>query len=218
MYLVSQKRNGRQGLWGIIPFFYAIYSVIRNRASIAAHRGAIPFIVFEGNVYPRPKLHIRKDAPTLLAVFGFALLITSVIIYNVQNNQPIPRDTRGQVTSQTQAGWGDIVKGDCVMQAKPGKSVMSLDITNCARPHSWQVYAVSHLRLNAFSKKDISREAKHICNTSESSIDRNITDKLNADLSVIAYEPTATSWNNGNREITCLVGGNGLKLTSSVVK
>ena len=218
IYLEVQKRNGRQGWWGVISFFYAAFSAVRNKLSIEAHRKSIPYVVHEGEVYSRPKLHIRNDVPTVLASIGFVALMAYIAIYSVEASKPVPRNSQGQVTAQAQADWKELKLGDCVTKAGQGSDIKSLEVAPCSAAHSWQVYGVGHIPDATFSQKTVSAEAKKICDDAQESINHNITDELKVDLKLVDYLPTEASWTNGDRGVNCLVGNSDFQFSSSFLK
>lgn len=218
IYLESQKRNGRQGWWGIISFFYAVFSAIRNKLSIEAHRKSIPGIAHEGKIYSRPKLHIRNDAPTVIASIGFLVLVASLAIYSIEATKPIPRNSQGQVTAQADAAWTEVKVGDCVNNATVGTSVTSLGVIPCSTEHSWQIYAIKNSAETQYNDKSIATEAALFCKNSQNVIDLSIIENLNVDLSTLSYRPTESSWNNDDRGITCLVGNKDSSFTYTLLK
>ena len=218
IYLAAQKRNGRQGWWGIVSFFYTVFSAIRNKLSIEAHRKSIPYIAHEGELYSRPKLHIRNDTPTVIASIGFVLLMAFLIIYSAEASKPIPRNSQGQVTAKAQADWTELKLGDCVTTAGEGGNIASLEVTPCSRAHSWQVYGVGETTGTTFNSKAVSAEAKKICQAAQDAIDTEITDAQKVDLHALDYLPTEASWANGDRGVTCLVGNSDFNFSTSFLK
>lgn len=228
IYLTAQKRNGRQGWWGVISFFYAAFSAIRNKISIESHRKSIPFIDFEGEQFPRPKLHIRSDKATVLASIGFLALLVYIVVYSMQASTTVPRNSRGQVTAQAQADWSELKLGDCVTSASKGSEVVSLEVTSCTANHSWQVFKVATLTgnefgignpaENTFNKEAISKEARRICENATTAIDTKITNQLDVELSPISYLPSEASWSNGDYGVTCLYGNESYNFVSSFLK
>jgi hypothetical protein len=228
IYIAAQKRNGRQGWWGLISFFYTAFSLVRNKLSIEAHRKSIPYVVHEGEVYSRPKLQIRTDTPTVIATIGFVLLIAYIAVYSVEASKPVPRNSQGQVTAQAQADWKELKLGDCVTTAGQGSDIKSLEVTACKTDHSWQVFGMGTLTGNefgignpadnVFNEKAISKEAKRICDKATKAIDSKLTSQLNVDLSTLTYLPTEASWTNGDYGVTCLVGNEGYNFGYSFLK
>jgi hypothetical protein len=218
IYLEVQKRNGRQGWWGFISFFYAAFSAVRNKLSIEAHRKSIPLIVYEGHVYPRPKLHIRSDAGTVIASIGFVLLIAFIAFYSEQASKPIPRNSQGQVTAPALGAVSELKVGDCLPTAGEGNTVSSLDLTPCTNDHSWQVFGIGKLTGRNYSHKAVSDNASAICNKAIERIDRTITDQLNVKLNTLTLQPTESSWQDGERLVSCLVGSESYKFANSFLK
>ncbi|MFI9273526.1 septum formation family protein [Kitasatospora sp. NPDC052896] len=97
-------------------------------------------------------------------------------------------------------------------------TVRSIEAVPCAQPHDAQVIGISMLTDDSYDDATVKSEADDTCQKMASGITVDQT-KLGNDANIVDFTPTADSWGNGDRRVTCAVdNGTGNRLTGSVMK
>lgn len=171
-YLQSQKTAGKFGWWGPISFVYTLFSIFRNKASIRAHRKNLPWVVLEGELFPRPLLKARKDAPTRIVsgLVLFALVATPSWAWW----QGRYRDFDGKVFRSFETDLHEGRVGDCV--ATSVSEMQDYDNGNwtvtlipCSEPHNYQIYQVGTYQTDStFDWEEFSKYADDYCTSDQS--------------------------------------------------
>jgi hypothetical protein len=219
IYLSHQKRSGRGGWFGPISFVYTVFSLIRNRIAIAAHRKQIPVVVHEGELYRRPAAKIRRDVPTVIITLLVIGTIAGAIITGMVSsaNGSTYTDDTSAADSENMSLWTDINSGDCILALPSGNQAAGLETTDCTSVHSYQIFAKPNSGLDAWSRAALISEAESLCANASSRIDSDATASLSPEPDFPYFFPTKDSWDSGARDIECLIGNPSYQLTESLL-
>jgi len=147
------------------------------------------------------------------------IFIAVVVVFNmgrtyIANLSKAHRDDSGKVTSAGSANVTELTVGDCISKheaipnAGPSSSGSFKDsdvsLVPCTDKHEWEVYSKQAADITSFNHQKLVTEAQKVCgSTFETFVGVPYNDSR---LSVYFYTPTSDSWDNGDRNITCLTG------------
>jgi hypothetical protein len=122
------------------------------------------------------------------------------------------RDVNGVVTSSGDVGASDLRVGDCAADAPEGTTI-TLHVVPCSQPHGAEVFAQFDLAGDGYpGGAEVDRFAAGGCRS-------RVNDYVGAggpDYDLYYLVPTSGTWETGDRQVTCMVGGpDGTNLTGS---
>lgn len=115
------------------------------------------------------------------------------------------RDEQGNVTeSADSADIFDVELGDCVGDFSDADEVTTITVVPCAEEHGQEVFAISEIDDGEFPGDDTFRaRAQEDCVTTFGEFVGVAWD--NSELDYTWLQPTEESWEEGDRELVCLV-------------
>jgi hypothetical protein len=124
------------------------------------------------------------------------------------------RDHTGVVTSSGDVDATDLHIGDCAQNAPAGETT-TVHVVPCSQPHGAEVYAEFTLEGDGYPGSDqVDRFALGGC---RSRVAAYVGPEPAQDYDLYYLVPTTDTWAQGDRSVTCLLGGpNGAKLTGTV--
>jgi hypothetical protein len=124
------------------------------------------------------------------------------------------RDHTGAVTSSGDVDATDLQIGDCAQNAPAGETT-TVHVVPCSQPHGAEVYAEFTLEGDGYPGSDqVDRFALGGC---RSRVAAYVGPAPAQDYDLYYLVPTTDTWAQGDRSVTCLLGGpNGAKLTGTV--
>jgi hypothetical protein len=124
------------------------------------------------------------------------------------------RDHTGVVTSSGDVDATDLHIGDCARNAPAGETT-TVHVVPCSQPHGAEVYAEFTLEGDGYPGSDqVDRFALGGC---RSRVAAYVGPEPAQDYDLYYLVPTTDTWAQGDRSVTCLLGGpNGAKLTGTV--
>ncbi|MDH6131293.1 hypothetical protein P3T37_000662 [Kitasatospora sp. MAA4] len=129
-------------------------------------------------------------------------------------------DDNGNVTKSGGLDMGSLTTGQCFDEPSTGdqNQVGGVEAIPCAQPHDAQVIGFSTLTDDSYDEATVKSEASDACQKTSNGPTVDQT-KLGSTANVIDFIPTAQSWANLDRRVTCAVdNGTATKLTGSVLK
>ncbi|MEQ1734813.1 MAG: septum formation family protein [Rhodoglobus sp.] len=150
---------------------------------------------------------------TVLAVAGASLALAGCSLLGniVADNTQAPTDPTVEVDTDAFA----IAVGDCLNDGNLDGEVTSVPTIACDQPHDSEAYASIMVDDGSYPGEDaILAQADDECRAAFDSFAG-----INYDQSVLDfsyYYPTAGSWDNGDREILCLIYEFDVKTTGSL--
>jgi hypothetical protein len=109
--------------------------------------------------------------------------------------------------------WQSVSVGDC-MNSTGG---LTVDLVSCDKTHHWQVFEQFVSQSPSFDNETIGAEADRKCGEAWSTLDSAKLSALSKEPTFSAYLPSSPSWDQGDRTVTCLVGGSDIDITSSLI-
>ncbi|WP_280664304.1 MULTISPECIES: septum formation family protein [unclassified Kitasatospora] len=129
-------------------------------------------------------------------------------------------DGNGNVTKSGGLDLRNLTTGQCFNEPSTAdqNQVGGVEAIPCAQPHDAQVIGFSMLTDDSYDEATVKSEAGDACQQTSNGPTVDQT-KLDSSANVIDFIPTAQSWANLDRRVTCAVdNGTGTKLTGSVLK
>jgi len=140
---------------------------------------------------------VRRTA--LAAGLAAGLLAIAALLAGCASGAPLPTDTPAPTPTETTTPLTDLAAGDCYDQAGQGV-VLVLD---CDEAHSYEVFASLLLDDPAYPAETLEATARDRCRTAFSAF---IGIEYDASELVLRYvAPSAATWEQGDREILCVV-------------
>ncbi len=93
--------------------------------------------------------------------------------------------------------------GDCLKTIPDDGNVLSVPRVDCAQPHLGEVYAAVPIPGSDYPDADTLREREDQCG--EKLIDFSATAATDPSFDIVLLSPSAVSWRQGDREVTCIV-------------
>jgi hypothetical protein len=124
------------------------------------------------------------------------------------------RDHTGAVTSSGDVDATDLQIGDCAQNAPAGETT-TVHVVPCSQPHGAEVFAEFTLEGDGYPGSDqVDRFALGGC---RSRVAAYVGPDPAQDYDLYYLVPTTDTWAQGDRSVTCLLGGpNGAKVTGTV--
>lgn len=118
------------------------------------------------------------------------------------NDAPV-RDDRGQVREEADVSVFHLQVGDCTQRSEVGE-LSSVAAAPCDQPHAYEVFAVATYRGDSYEVAAIDTYARQSCASAFTGfVGRPVADSV---LAMTYITPTGDSFDQGDREVTCLVG------------
>lgn len=123
------------------------------------------------------------------------------------------RDDSGAIVESGDLGVFNFVVGDCLTGMPEGSSIDKATGTPCDQPHEFEVYAETYLSNDSETvPTDIETQADEFClENFEPFVGLPYQDSA---LGFMTLVPTAESWEQGDKELTCLIGADATISTS----
>lgn len=97
----------------------------------------------------------------------------------------------------------DLRRGDCVTNIQPQSRVLVVEIVPCSHPHHIQVLGVIELGLAPYARGALVSRSHQACSEHLRATLPHALEDPKASLAWL--EPIRRAWNDGDREITCLL-------------
>jgi hypothetical protein len=171
---------------------------------------------------PKPKLNPFQIAK-FVTVGIMALSFVGLFVFLSWNKHEVANNLAKAEASES-ASPSDTLNvkfltlGKCFDEPAGQSAVKSVKEVDCTQPHDAQVIGSHMLEVGSYDDATVKSEADDACQKAASSI---LVDqsKLSDNANIIDFLPTADSWKQGDRDVTCAVdNGTGTKLTGSVMK
>lgn len=173
--------------------------------------------------FPPPKPRRSPFRVAMFSVLGLVVggslsVVATVALSGAAAPTAAQVDANGNVTRSGGLDVGALTTGQCFDEPAAQSQVSGVEAVPCGQPHDAQVIGSSMLGDDSYNEATIQSEASNGCQKLSDGPDVDQS-KLGSDASVIDFVPTAESWANLDREVTCAVDdGTGTKLTGSVMK
>ena len=131
----------------------------------------------------------------------YAVVVMGYLAYGAVTNAD--RDGSGAIVGEGNIDAFHMRVGDCFDKSKSsGNEVSEFPGVPCAQPHDYETYAVFDVSIDSYpSEESMGQLARESC---LEQFDPFVgTDYDSSVLDVIALNPTAESWKQGDREIVC---------------
>jgi hypothetical protein len=120
----------------------------------------------------------------------------------------------GNNTNSHFVDWRSVSVGDC-LQSTGG---LTVELSKCNTPHHWQVFAQADSQSVSYDVEAISAEGDKICRDAEANLDAAAVNKINPAPVESVYYPSSPSWDQGDRQITCLIGSQDSTIDTTLIK
>lgn len=144
---------------------------------------------------------------TIGALLGATWLTIIIVIAVNEAGNSAQRGNDGQVVKPGDESAFTLRVGDCLRSVpEDASNVNEVNLVSCARAHKGEVYKDIGLTEQDYPGTEaMSTEAEHMCTTAFKSFDG--LDYNDSTLDVFFLYPTARSWSDGDRKVTCLITG-----------
>jgi hypothetical protein len=205
------------GWWGVVAFPFNLYTVARNLvsgrrvAALDVPRRLEPVAApLPAPLDPGPSLPARPGTWV-----GVVVVAAVALLFGVDLLAQADRDATGSVVGAGDLSAVDLRSGDCFDD--PGSDdVVDVRALPCDQEHDYEVFLTFDLRESGTYPSEDAR-GEEIGQRCLPAFDTFVgTAYEESELDIYTLEPTADSWDAGDREVVCAVARvDGAKLTGS---
>ena len=184
--------------------------------------GGILFAVIFG-IVALTQIRRRNQTGKGMAVAGLVLSGVWVLICGgvavVAAMSTPDRSSEGTLTEEGSVSSRALKLGDCLKKVPSEGVVLNVNVMPCTQPHAAEVYAVLTLTGSTYpGEAAIIKEAEDGCIAKvEEALTQDARDDESAEIFYI-YPESATAWQRGDHEVSCIVGSETKQFTGTMRK
>ena len=152
-----------------------------------------------------------------LALSGFWIVVVVVVIVAANAGKATRSATTGVITHRGHINAFSLRVGDCFDNPAGAQTVNTVTAIPCDQPHNAQIYAKFKLTGSDLSYPGaaaVAERARNGCNTRIGSVNKSMTTSA---MTVRILLPDKTSWDAGQRTVSCMVVNPTATLTTSLL-
>ncbi|PZF84371.1 septum formation family protein [Jiangella anatolica] len=155
-------------------------------------------------------------ARTTRAAAAVAAMVAAIVLAGCSDDGDEPkRDASGNVTESAGADVFDVRVGDCLGDFGDTAEVTDVSVVPCDQEHGQEIYATAQVPDGELpSEEDLRAQAEEVCTAEfESYVGLPYAESA---LDFTWLQPTTESWDQGDRELVCLVNDPAGPVTGSL--
>lgn len=155
-------------------------------------------------------------ARTSRAAVAALAAVAAVLLAGCSDDGDEPqRDASGNVTESAGADVFDVRVGDCLGDFGDSEEVTDVSVVPCDQEHGQEIYATAQVPDGELpGDDDLRAQAEEVCTAEfEAYVGLPYTE---SELDFTWLQPTAESWDQGDRELVCLVNDPAGPVTGSL--